>query len=96
MAENEVPPLSDRERYELAAHAVQTAVKFEQATGSNCGSPKHLRTGLNLSKCDQAALVKLLIAKSILTLDEYQHALADEAEAEVERYQSAHPGLKFH
>jgi hypothetical protein len=99
MAENENngdKQADDFARYLRAGHAIQTAVGYEQSTGSKDGSPKHLRTGINLSKTDQCALVKLLIARGLFTEAEYIKAIADEAEAEVERYQLAHPRIKFH
>lgn len=68
----------NRQRYLAACHAIQTGVAFEHSRGSEDGTPKHLRTGVNIAMCDHAALVKLLIAKGLFT---------DEAEEEVKRYE---------
>lgn len=76
----------DVARYRQAAHAMQSGVKLDQELGSPDGSPKHLRVGVNSAMVDHAALVQLLIAKGILTEDEYHKAIADGMEAEVERY----------
>jgi hypothetical protein len=49
--------------------------------------PKHLRVGVNSALCENGALVRLLIAKGVITADEISKASADEMEAEVRRYQ---------
>lgn len=36
---------------------------------------KHIRVGIDTSKSDQGALARLLIAKGIFSLDEYQDAM---------------------
>ena len=77
----------NRQRYLAACHAIQTGVAFEQSRGSDDGTPKHLRTGVNIAMCDHAALVRLLIAKGLFNEEEYTAALADEAEEEVKRYE---------
>jgi hypothetical protein len=76
----------DVDRYESAAHAMQTGVDLEHELGSKDGSPKHLRVGINRGAVNIAALAKLLIAKGIITLDEYEKSAADEMERECERY----------
>jgi hypothetical protein len=43
-------------RYLDACHAVQSGVAFDQARGSDDGSPKHLRTGVNLCKVGERLL----------------------------------------
>jgi hypothetical protein len=78
----------DVDRYFAAGHAMQTGVKLDHERGSTDGTPKHLRVGINSRAVDHTGLVKLLIAKGILTEDEYQKAIADEMEEEVERYRS--------
>lgn len=99
--ETKQPTLEEQEqlnRYHRACHAVQSGVKFEQERGSSDGSPKHLRTGINVAMCDHAALVRLLISKGIITDLEYFTAIADEAEKEKERYEvraSAATGMKI-
>lgn len=74
-------------RYQAAGHAVQTGVKMEQELGSRDTDPKHLRVGVNMAMVDQAGLVRLLIARGIITSREYVVAIADEAEREAARYE---------
>lgn len=75
------------ERYLAAAHAIQTGVALDLESGDSSGSPKQLRTGINLRACDQAGLVRLLIAKGVFTETEYLDAIAGAAEAEKARYE---------
>jgi SOS response regulatory protein OraA/RecX len=49
--------------------------------------PKHLRTGLNMAMVEHAALARLLIAKGVITEEEYMQALAEGAEAEKQQYE---------
>lgn len=73
------------ERYERAAHRVQTAI------ATNPDRPrdqyKDLRTGLDMRAADAAGLAKLLIAKGVFTMEEYLAAVADAAEQEADRQQ---------
>jgi len=78
---------SDQERYLAAAHAVQSGVAIEHARGSDDGSPKHLRTGVNIALRDMGSLVELLVAKGVITQDEYTRAVADGMEQEVRLYE---------
>lgn len=50
-------------------------------------SPKHLRTGVNMAMVSQDALIKILIAKGIVTEHEYFEALVVAAQAELTRYE---------
>jgi len=68
------------ERYERAAHRVQTAIAFNPNRPSD--QYKDLRVGCDMSKADAAGLTTLLIAKGVFTLDEYLDAIADSAERE--------------
>jgi hypothetical protein len=78
-----------RARYHAAAHAVQSGVAHElEAIDPSSGSPKHLRTGVNLLFCGASAMVKLLVAKGIITEAEYDDALIAEIEAEQTRYEA--------
>lgn len=81
--------MSDRDvaRYVAATHAMQTGVAIEHERGSKDGTPKHLRVGVNSTKVDHSALVKLLIERGLFTEDEYVAALADAMEAEKARYE---------
>lgn len=80
----------DQERYQRAMHAVQTGVAMEtelpQVLDSGT-SPKHLRVGVNAALVDSGALALLLLKKGVIESDEYERALADQAEAEVRRYE---------
>tara|TARA_R110002020_G_scaffold89135_9_gene218206 strand:- start:1911 stop:2207 length:297 start_codon:yes stop_codon:yes gene_type:complete len=75
-----------KERYERAAHRVQTAIwafpEHENRT------PKHLRIGLDMSKSDMGGLARLLIAKGVFTELEYMDAMADGAEGEAASYEN--------
>jgi hypothetical protein len=77
-------------------HAVQSGVRMlmqvEQAPDEAWDwepetSPKHLRTGVNSALLDSAAVAGLLISKGLITLDEYEAALADGAEREQRSYE---------
>lgn len=69
-------------------HAIQTGVATDQSLGSSCGSPKHLRVGVNAAMCGIAALARIMIEKGIITVEEYQAALQAELEKEVARYEA--------
>lgn len=77
----------DVARYHAAMHAMQTGVRVEQELGSEDGTPKHLRVGVNSALVGNSALASLLIAKGVITLDEYQRAQADEMRNEQKRYE---------
>jgi len=85
-------PLSEREEqilkeYHALCHAVQSGVKAEQESGSQDCTPKHLRAGINMSKCDHAALVNLLIANGTINREEYFDMLREFAQREVHSYE---------
>ena len=75
------------DRYLAACHAMQSGVAVEMNSDPNPTTPKHLRVGINSALCDQAALVRLLVDKGILTEAEYTEAIAGEMEREVKRYE---------
>jgi len=86
------------ERYERACHAMQSGVKLMQnyehpelVISDNAieasDSPKHLRVGINTAMCDLAALVKLLVDKEIINMEDYYSSMADEMEEEVKRFE---------
>lgn len=77
-----------KQRYYNLVHAVQSGVGFLISRGSNTGTPKHLRTGVNIAMCAHSALVHLLIKKGICTEEEYFSAVVEMLEQEVERYQA--------
>lgn len=75
---------SDKERYDAAAHAMQTGVAFSRDLKEQ--EPKHLRVGINAAMSDHGALVNLLIKKGVITLDEYMAEAVDYMEKEAESY----------
>jgi hypothetical protein len=76
------------DRYHAALHAMQSGVAMEmEQPGNASASPKHLRVGVNAALCDGSGLAKLLMAKGLITLEEYAKAIADEMEAEKARYE---------
>lgn len=52
-------------------HAVQTGVAYEHQAGSDDGSPKHLRVGVNSALIQVSAMCRLLIDKGVITELEY-------------------------
>jgi hypothetical protein len=77
-----------KQRLEALQHAMQSGVKFDQDTGSTCGTPKHLRVGVNSCMANQGAMAKLLVDKGVITEDEYIEALIAGMQAEVDRYEA--------
>lgn len=77
-----------RQRYQRAAHAMQSGVAYSM-TEENCKEiqPKQLRVSINSAMCDHAAIVKLLMDKGIITELEYLEAITVQMEAEVKRYE---------
>lgn len=81
--------MNDIERYNFHIRRMQTGVRILMETGhSRDTEPKHLRVGVNSAMSDQYGLAKLLIAKGLITHDEYVKAMADAAEEEAARYQA--------
>lgn len=73
--------------YEQAAHGVQSAIAHKIASGWNGADPKHLRTGIDMSKADMLGLVELLIAKGIFTSAEYVESVRLAANQELATYE---------
>jgi hypothetical protein len=73
--------------YTRLAHAVQSGVAFDHGAGSQDGTPKHLRTGLNCVMADLGSVVKLLLDKGVITKDEYFAAILDGLRREIQRYE---------
>lgn len=94
-------------RYTALMHAVQTGIAWQISienggadvnADANLQAHKHLRVGIDGSKSDQGALVKLLIAKGVFTEQEYNLAIIEGAEREKATYEemlSAHLGKKI-
>ena len=76
-------------RYLRAMHAVQAGIGLELNRNPQLAEPKHVRVGINSCHITDAAIARLLIAKGVFTMAEYEEALALEAEAEVKRYEEA-------
>lgn len=69
--------------YEEAAHGVQSAIAKDMADGRKATEPKHMRTGIDMSKADMLGLVTLLIEKGVFTSDEYIEAVRLSANEEL-------------
>lgn len=69
------------------SHAIQTGVGFDLQADPTSGTPKHLRTGVNIALIGQGALVRLLIAKGLITEEEYLTELIAGLEAEKAAYE---------
>ena len=77
----------DVDRYMAAMHAMQTGVMWQMQDPSvKETEPKHLRVGVNSALIDSGALARVLIKKGIITMDDWEVALADLAEEEVADY----------
>lgn len=74
-------------RYEDLAHAMQGGVAMEMDYKPEPTEPKHLRVGVNAAMVDHCGLVKLLIAKGVLTEEEYIAAITESMAEEVQRYE---------
>ncbi len=84
------------ERYRALGHALQSGVAFTMPIAPKETEPKHLRVGINIALSDGSALVRLLIAKGLITEREYVEAVIAGLEAEVESYKArlaAHYGM---
>ncbi len=80
--------MDDNQRYLDALHGMQTGVATKISQGDVLQtSPKHLRVGINSALVNDAAMVRLLIAKGLFTMEEYAKEVADEMERERERYE---------
>ena len=80
---------NDIDRYTAAAHAVQSGVTSLLLVHPELAEDKHVRVGITSTQVTDAAVARLLIEKGIVTQDEYEHALAAEMDAEVERLEAA-------
>jgi len=72
--------VNDSDRYNRAVHCIQAGSKLVAARN---GEHPQSRIGINIAMRDHASLVELLVAKGVVTHDEYTKALADGAETEV-------------
>jgi len=81
--------------YEQALHGVQSATAYEQERGSESGSPKHLRVGINALMSDASAIASLLIEKGIITEEEYLERLRLAMNEELSRHQDVNAPVTF-
>lgn len=89
--------LADLERYEKAAHGMQSGVALKMQIDGTETTPKHLRVGVNSAMVDTGALIGLLIEKGVFTRAEWFKAMADAHEREkasYEKWLSEHYGKK--
>ncbi len=70
------------ERYEEAMHGVQTGIAIGMQIDGTSTTPKHLRVGVDSCMVTNRAMAELLIAKGVITKDEYLEAVARAAEKE--------------
>lgn len=75
-----------RAEYAALMHAMQSGVKAEHEMGSDDGSPKHLRVGVNSALVDNGSLAYLLVKKGVITEQELWEQLVDGMRAEVTKY----------
>lgn len=78
---------SPQARIEAAQHAMQSGVAMKMQIEPGETEPKHLRVGINAAMVGNAAAVQLLIAKGVITEEEYFTALADGMEREKRLYE---------
>ena len=65
---------------------MQSGVAAKMNFDPNETQPKHLRVGVNSAMSDMGGLATLLIAKGVITEDEYLAAIADAMEREAKTY----------
>ena len=82
----------DIARYLRAIQGVQSAIAWAMTHPdreiNKLVEPKHLRVGVDSSMISHLGLAKLLIAKGIFTLQEYEEAMADAAEEELMNWEN--------
>lgn len=74
--------------YEMLGHAIQSGVALDQSRGSQDGTPKHLRVGVNLALVEIGVLAKFLIDKGVCTEQEYFEAVIEKLREELARYEA--------
>lgn len=74
-------------RIHAAQHAMQSGVATKMGIEPGETLPKHLRVGVNAAMVGNAALVRVLIAKGVITEEEYFTELAAGMEAEKKLYE---------
>lgn len=61
----------NRQRYTDAAHGMQSGVAMKMNYNQPETTVKHLRVGVNTAMTDHGALVELLVAKGLITEEDY-------------------------
>jgi hypothetical protein len=67
---------------------MQSGVAYELGKDESSASPKHLRVGINSALVNDAALVRLLVKKGLITEAEYMEEVRLEMCREVDRHQA--------
>lgn len=81
-AEGDVAPVAPRNVAMTRQREIDAGIPEDQReTG-----PKHLRVGVNSAMADHGALVRLLVAKGVITDEEYVAAITEAVEQERDRY----------
>jgi len=78
--------------YPDLAHRVQSGVAFRLEADPTGGTPKHLRTGVDLARAEFGGLAILLVRKGLITEAEYFAAIVEGVEDEVDRMERAMEG----
>lgn len=73
--------------YMEAAAAMQAGVALKMSREPADVQPKHLRVGVNSAMSQHAGLAELLIAKGVITEEEYGEAMAQGMRNEVAMYE---------
>lgn len=87
-----IPTIEQAIELESLQHKVQSAVAFlmgrEEAFGERCAEvePKFLRVGINSALIETSALARLMLAKKLITTNEYFETLISIWREEVDRY----------
>lgn len=80
--DNEITRL--KEEYRKYAHAIQTGAGY-LVEKTDSGTPKQLRTGVDMSLVSNSALANLLISKGIISETDFWQALVNGVKDEVSR-----------
>lgn len=77
--------MDDVERYSRAMAALKTGIEMESRYDPALISNHQLRLAFTVLSAESCALVSLLIAKGLFTMEEYTKAVADSMVSEVRR-----------
>jgi hypothetical protein len=76
-----------QQRYMHHLHRMQAGVALQQGIDPTDGAPKHLRVGINSAHISHAALVRVLVARGLISNDEYVEALIQQTQEEADSYE---------